>query len=260
MKKVLKYSVYDLIRSLWVLTYLLFYLLLSSALLLLTRDHTQAITTLLNIVVVLTPLLSILFGIIFFYSSREFTNLLLAQPLSRSSIFLGQYLGVATMQAACILVGLIVPFTIFGVWSSPSLLSFVNLLGVAVFLTLIFTALAYFIGLKYENRVKGVGVAIFTWLFLAVVYDGIFLLLLAMFRDYPLENVALMGVLMNPIDLSRVLVMINLDIAALMGFTGAVFKQVLGDYRGFIVACIVLSFWVILPLAGFLHTANHRDF
>ncbi len=77
MLKVLKYGVYDLMRSKWAIAYLSFYLMLSSGLLLLTNDHAQALISLLNIVVVLTPLLSIIFGVIYFYNSREFTNLLL---------------------------------------------------------------------------------------------------------------------------------------------------------------------------------------
>ena len=54
------------------------------------------------------------------------------------------------------------------------------------FLTFIFTALAFNIALSNENKIKGFGFAILVWLFLAIIYDGIFLMSLIMFEDYPL--------------------------------------------------------------------------
>ena len=92
MFKILKYSFYDLIRSRWSYVYLLFYLLLSSVLLFLNNDLSNAIITLLNVVIVLVPLIATIFGIMYYYNSREFTELLLAQPVKRSSIFRGSIL------------------------------------------------------------------------------------------------------------------------------------------------------------------------
>ena len=260
MLKVLKYSIYDLMRSKWAIAYFAFYLIMTVGLLLLTNDHAQALISLLNIVIVLSPLLSIIFGVIYFYNSREFTNLLLAQPLTRREIFLGQFLGVVGVQSTCLLLGLGIPFLVFGILASGILLSFVSLLVAALFLTIIFTAIAFLIGLRFENRIKGFGLAVFIWLFLAVIYDGLFLVLLSVFRDYPLENFALIGILLNPIDLSRVLVMINLDIAALMGFTGAVFKNLLGNYLGLLVALMVLTCWALLPIISLIRDSMRKDF
>ena len=260
MWKVLKYGAYDLMRSKWAIAYLIFYLLLGTGLLMLTNDHAQALISILNIVLVLTPLLSIIFGVIYFYNSQEFTNLLLAQPLSRLEIFMGQYLGVVSVQIACVLVGLGFPFLLFGVVGSEVFQSFGSLLLAAVFLTVIFTGIAFLIGLTNQNKIKGFSLAVFIWLFLAVIYDGIFLILLSTFRDYPLDNFALAGILVNPIDLARVLVMINLDISAMMGFTGAVFKKFLGNYLGLTIATVVLIAWSLVPLKLLLRRAERRDF
>ena len=93
MFKILKYSFYDLMRSRWSYVYFLFYLLLGFVLLFLNNDLSKAVITLMNIIIILVPLIATIFGVMYFYNSREFTELLLAQPLKRSSIFLGQYLG-----------------------------------------------------------------------------------------------------------------------------------------------------------------------
>ena len=95
MLKILKYSFYDLSRSLWSYVYFFFYLVLGVVLLYLNNDLSNAVITLMNVIIILVPLIGTIFGVMYFYNSREFTELLLAQPVRRSSIFLGQYLGVA---------------------------------------------------------------------------------------------------------------------------------------------------------------------
>ena len=90
MFKILKYSFFDLIRSRWSIVYLAFYLLLGFVLLFLNNDLSKAIITMMNIIIILTPLIGTIFGVMYYYNSREFTELLLAQPIKRSSIFMRQ--------------------------------------------------------------------------------------------------------------------------------------------------------------------------
>ncbi len=92
MFKILRYSFYDLMRSRWSYVYFAFYLALGFVLLFLNNDINKAIITLLNIIIVLTPLIGTIFGVMYYYNSKEFTELLLAQPINRSKIFMGQYL------------------------------------------------------------------------------------------------------------------------------------------------------------------------
>ncbi len=64
-----------------------------------------------------------------------------------------------------------------------------------------------------ENKIKGFGYAILMWLFFAVIYDGLFLISLVVFNEYPLEKFSLIATMSNPIDLSRILILLKLDIA-----------------------------------------------
>ena len=88
MLKVLKYSFYDLSRSRWTYAYLLFFLLLTFGLLNFSHDLSKTIISLMNVVLILTPLIGTLFGALYYYNSKEFIDLLLALPLPRRSIFL----------------------------------------------------------------------------------------------------------------------------------------------------------------------------
>lgn len=260
MYKILKYSFYDLSRSRWSYIYFLFYLLLGSVLLFLNNDLSSAIITLMNVITILVPLIGTIFGVMYFYNSREFTELLLAQPLRRRTIFIGQYLGVALSLSLSLMVGLGIPFVLYGLFASTAIWNFLSLLAIGVFLSFIFTALAYMIGLLNENKIKGFGLAILTWLFLAVIYDGLFLLLLVYFQEYPLDKFSLVASMLNPIDLSRILILLKLDISALLGYTGAVFKQFFGTGLGAITAITVLFLWVLLPAWGIMRIAAKKDF
>ena len=228
MLKILKYSFYDLMRSRWSYVYFAFYLLLGVVLLFLNNDLSKAVITLMNVIIVLVPLIGTIFGVMYYYNSKEFTELLLAQPLNRSSIFLGQYLGVALSLSMSLILGLGIPFIAYGIFKSNAIWDFSLLLITGTFLTLIFTALAFNIALSNENKIKGFGYAILLWLFLAVIYDGLFLMSLVIFEDYPLDKLSLFGTMLNPIDLSRTLILLKLDISALLGYTGAVFKKFFG--------------------------------
>jgi len=260
MLKILKYSFFDLMRSSWSYVYFAFYLLLGIVLLFLNNDLSKAVITLMNVIIVLVPLIGTIFGVMYYYNSKEFTELLLAQPLKRSSIFLGQYLGVAISLSMSLILGLGLPFIAYGLFKSNAIWAFSLLLIVGVFLTFIFSAIAFNIAISNENKIKGFGYAILMWLFLAIIYDGLFLMSLILFEDYPLDKVSLIGTMLNPIDLSRTLILLKLDISALLGYTGAVFKRFFGTNFGLIVSFVMLIIWVIFPVLRITYKSKRKDF
>lgn len=260
MFKILKYSFYDLMRSRWSYVYFAFYLALGFVLLFLNNDVDKAIITLLNIIIVLTPLIGTIFGVMYFYNSKEFTELLLALPIKRNTIFLGQYLGISISLTLSLMLGLGIPFLAYGIFMSSAIFDFVLLLVVGSFLNFIFVALAYNIALSNTNKIKGFGYAILMWLFLAVIYDGLFLIFLMMFNDYPLDKFSLIATMFNPIDLSRILILLKLDISALLGYTGAIFKKFFGTNFGLIVSLSVMSLWVLFPVWRIQRKLRKKDF
>ena len=67
---------------------------------------TRRLLSLMNVVLLLVPLVSIVFGTMYLYNAREFTELLLAQPVHRRQLFAGLYLGLALPLSAAFVVGL----------------------------------------------------------------------------------------------------------------------------------------------------------
>lgn len=226
----------------------------------LNNDLSKAVITLMNVIIILVPLIGTIFGVMYYYNSKEFTELLLAQPIKRSYIFLGQYLGVAFSLSMSLILGLGLPFIFYGIFKSSAIWDFALLLVTGGFLTFIFTALAFNIALANENKIKGFGYAILLWLFMAVIYDGIFLMFLVMFDDYPLDKFSLIASMFNPIDLSRILILLKLDISALLGYTGAVFQKFFGTSQGLIISIFVLSLWVIISTYNIFRISRKKDF
>ncbi|UNY99319.1 ABC transporter permease [Zhouia spongiae] len=260
MLKIIKYSFFDLIRSSWSYVYLLFYLALGFVLLFLNNDISKSVITLMNIIIVLTPLIATVFGIMYYYDSREFVELLLAQPIKRSNIFLGQYLGVSISLSMSLLLGLGIPFAFYGVLHSSAIWNFSMLIITGVFLNFIFVALAFNIALYNNNKIKGFSYVILLWLFMAVIYDGVFLITLFVFKDYPLDKLSLAATMFNPIDLSRILILLKLDISALMGYTGAIFRDFFGTMRGVLISLLTLTLWIIIPTWNIYRKSAKKDF
>jgi Cu-processing system permease protein len=260
MLKILKYVFYDLMRSRWSYIYFAFYFLLGFILLFLNQSVSKAVITLLNIIIVLTPLIGTLFGVMYYYNSREFIELLLSQPIKRKDIFLGQYLGISLSLSLSLVIGLGIPFLIYGLFASTEIFNFSSLLFIGALLTFIFVAMSYIIALLFEDKIKGFGLAIISWLFFAIIYDGIFLILLLVLDDYPLDKLALSATIFNPIDLSRILILLKLDISALLGYTGAVFQNFFGTDLGLILSTFLLILWILIPLFVIITIAKRKDF
>jgi Cu-processing system permease protein len=258
--KVARYQARDIARSRWLAAYALFFALVTEALLRFAGGDARSILSLATVVLYVVPLVTLVFGTIYLYNAREFIELLLAQPVARGRLFSGLYVGLAVPLALAAMLGVGAPFLLHGLAAPGQGTMLGALLGVAVALTAVFTAIAFCIALWAEDRLKGLGTAIGVWMLGAIVYDGLVLAAVAAFADYPLERPMLALILANPIDLARVVMLLQLDVSALMGYTGAVFQQFLGGVTGTLIAAAALALWVAVPLALGLRTFRRKDF
>ncbi|MBJ6118324.1 ABC transporter permease subunit [Pontibacter sp. BT310] len=254
MGKIIKYVFYDIIRNKIVLAYTLFLLLLSIGLFNLGGSPDKAVLSLLNLVLLTVPLISIVFATTHFYNSYEFIELLVAQPITRKKIFMSEYLGVAGSLSGAFIVGVGAPVLLFG-----ASLTGIYLLLTGVFITFIFVALAFLASVITRDKAKGIGIALLLWFYFALIYDGIVLFILYAFADYPLENATLAMTALNPVDLGRIIVLLNLDVSALMGYTGALYKSILGSLWGISLAFGLLLLWILVPILSSRSIFSKRD-
>jgi Cu-processing system permease protein len=243
-----------------VIAYTVVLMILTEALFRLGGDGSRVVLSLLNLVLIFVPLVALTFGTLYLYTAREFIELLLAQPVGRGAMFAGLWGGLAVPLAAALLIGVGTPFLLHAGEGDVPVHSLLVLLGTGVLLTAAFTAIAFLIALRFEDRARGFGVALLVWLACAVLYDGLVLLAVTVFSDYPLETPLLVLTLLNPLDLGRVLLLLDFDVAALMGYTGAVFGRFLGTGLGMTLALGALFLWTAGPLWLGARRFARRDF
>lgn len=255
-----KYEFFNIIRNRWIIFYSLLLLIFTDLLFRFGGDNPKVFISLMNVILILIPLLSTMFGIISFYNSREFIELLLAQPIDRKELYLGIYSGIIIPLSLSFVLGISVPFMIHAEWNSDKFWSFLVLLITGIGLTLIFVAISYLIAVKNEEKVKGFGIALLLWFFFTFIFDGLLLLILFLFDEYPLEKFSIILTLFNPIDLARILLLLRLDIAALMGYTGAVFHKFFGSFMGFAISGSTLLLWISIPIFWGIKSFIKKDF
>lgn len=254
MNKVIKYVVYDIVRNRFLLSYTLLLLLISLAFFGFEADPNKGLLSLLNIILMVVPLVSIIFTTIHFYNSYEFLELLSAQPISRKTIFFSQYLGVCIALCLAFLIGIGLPTYIFEGSVSGLTLVFCGLL-----LTLAFVSLAFLASAITKDKAKGIGISLGIWFYFSIVYDGLVLTALLSFSDYPLEKATLFFTALNPSDLARILVLMKLDISALLGVTGAIFQQFFTSSFGFSIAVVLLILWIAAPVMLAFRIFHRKD-
>ncbi|TVP59831.1 MAG: hypothetical protein EA351_01180 [Gemmatimonadales bacterium] len=258
--KIARYQLRDVMRSRWVLLYGIFFLLMTDALFRFGGSGERVLLSLMNVVLIAIPLVAIVLGTMYLYGSREFTELLLTQPVRRRSLFLGLFTGLALPMSVAFVLGTGLPFWAHGGLAGGTGSSLLLLLGTGVGLTLIFASLAFLIALSTEDRIRGLGISLGVWVFFTVVFNGLVMLAIYMLADYPMEKPVLALSLLNPIDLGRILLLLSFDISALMGFTGAVFRRFFGSGLGQGVAIGAMAAWVVIPFALGLRSFHRKNF
>ena len=257
---VLRAGARDLARNRWLIAYAVGLALIGEALFLFGGTGNQVVLSLLNVTLLLVPLVALVFGTMHVYASREFIELLLAQPLPRSAVFAGHYLGLALPLAVAFALGVGVPLLIHGAATASGVAPLVLLVVAGLFLSATFAALAMLIGLATDDRLRGMSLALGAWFALTVGYDGGVLVLVSVLGEWPLERPLLALMLVNPVDTARVLVLTALDASALLGYTGALFRRAFGTALGPAVAIIALALWSLTLVHFARRRFVRRDF
>ncbi len=257
---VLRAGVRELARGRWLLAYAVGLALIAEALFLFGGTGPQVVLSLLNATLLLVPLVALVFGTMHVYASREFIELLLAQPLSRGSVFVGLYLGLALALGGAFVAGIGVPLVLHGTATTASASALATLAIGGLFLTATFAALAMVIALGTDDRLRGMSLALAAWFLLTIGYDGAVLVIVTLFGHWPLERPLLALMLGNPVDVVRVLVVASLDASALLSYTGALFRRTFGSAIAPVVGALALTIWCAIPLFLARRRFVRRDF
>ncbi|ANE50866.1 ABC transporter permease subunit [Flavisolibacter tropicus] len=254
MIKISKYVLYDILRNKVTVAYTIFLLAVSFSLFQMEENSSKAMLSLLNIVLIVVPLISMVFSTIHWYNSYEFIELMLTQPISRKKVLFSEFAGVSTSLLTAFFIGVGVPVLLYS-FNSTGL----ALLLIGCLLTLVFTSIAFLTSVKAKDKARGIGFALMLWFYFALIYDGLVLLVLFSFSDYPLEKITLFLSSLNPIDLGRIFLMLQMDVSALMGYTGATYKEFFGSNLGVLYTIGIMLIWIVVPIMIAARSFNKKD-
>jgi Cu-processing system permease protein len=254
MQKITKYVLLDIMRNRFMIAYTLVLLLISFSLFMLEDNPQKALLGLMNVVLFIIPLVSLIFSTIYLYNASEFIELMLSQPIQRKVLLTRMYGGLSLSFMAATLAGIGIPMLIY----SPSVPGVVLLLA-GVLLSIVFSAVALLASVLTRDKARGIGVALLLWVYFSFIFDGLVLMLLFQFADYPLETPMIVLAMMNPIDLARIFLLLQVDMSAMLGFTGALFQKFFGSISGMLISLLSLLLWVYLPLYVSVKKFNAKD-
>ena len=254
MGKITKIIFMDNVKSRVVVFYFVLLALLSWTSLLLQDNESKGALTILNIILFVTPLMSLLSTVTYLYDAHDFLVLLLSQPVERRRIWQSLYTGVSSSLLIAFLLGAGIPMLLYTDWGTGLVLL---LMGCVT--TQIFVSLAFLTTMLASDKTRGTGISILIWLLFTMIYDAVLLYALFLLSDWPVETPLLALLMLNPLDLTRFQVILKMDVSAMMGYGGAAFKEFLGAAGGIVVSSLLLLLWIIVPYFLSLRIFRKKD-
>lgn len=217
--------------------------------------------SLMNLVLLVVPLTGLLLGVASLAGGGDHLPLLLAQPVSRGEVLAGKFVGLGLALAVAQALG-------FGGGGAVIALNaggdqwpgFAALTALAMVLGWLHVGAALCIAAVWPDRLKAMAAALALWLLLVVAYDLGVLGATSMLRGLPLQTVLFPALLLNPVDLARVMVTLAVGSGALFGPTSAVLIKTFGTGWGLVVGLTVLVLETAVPLAIALAVFRRRDY
>jgi len=175
--------------------------------------------------------------------------LLLTYPVSRWQILLGKFLGHSVILLLAILIGYGIALGILiylNDGDSENWQAFVAMMASSLLLGCVFLSVGYMVSSMVRERSVAIGVAVFLWIMLVVLYDlGLLSALIFQEGEFISEEVFALLMLANPADAFRLFNFMGFEeVGRLVGISG------IGvDYLSSrVMPLISMGIWVVAPL------------
>jgi len=225
------------------------------------QDFVRTAASIMNLGGLVVPLFALLLGVFSFVSEREHLELLVTQPVSRTQVLLGKYLGLVASVVGATLLGFGVPGIVFSfVVGFEGALQYAAVVGLEVLLAVVFAGISVWIVLLAGRRQIALGVSIGVWFFFELIY-GLMMLGTTLYLSHAtLRVLLLVGLLGNPVDLTRVLSLLAVGGADLFGPAGATLVKTAGSAQAAAFAGLgALLLWVLVPLLASVRLFSRQN-
>jgi Cu-processing system permease protein len=251
-----KYELFNVLRGKWIFAYAVLFAMFSDGILQFGSDPMKSAASLMSIVLLIVPMVSTLYSTIYWYNSEGFTSLLLAQPVRRTRLYLCRWIAISSALSAGFVGGMSLPLILNDGFGGPVFL----LLVLGVIMTFVFAALGMLTSVLISDRMKGIGIAFVVWFYFAFAHDSLVFCIQSAARDYPMEIPSMLLIGINPIGLARVTLLLRMNFAALMGYTGTVLQRVFSGPAAYSLTGSTLVLWMVIPVFLGIGLFRRKDF
>lgn len=225
------------------------------------QDFTRTSASIINLGGFLLPLFALLLGVFSFLTHREYLELMATQPVSRSRVLFGKYLGLVLTVIGASALGFGLPGVIIALTiGAEGGLGYLAVVFYSCLLAIVFTGLSVLISLLAGRRQVALGIALGVWIFFEVLHGILMLGTTLYLSPSVLKPVLLIGLLGNPIDISRVLSLLQVGGPYLFGPAGATLVKLVGSVPlASFYGLAGLVFWIVTPLLVAVRVFKRQD-
>jgi Cu-processing system permease protein len=214
------------------------------------QDFVRTAASLANLGGFLIPLFALLLGVFSFLSEREYLEILATQPIPRSRILLGKICGLSLTVIAASALGFGIPGAVIAMAiGTAGAVAYLMVVIYIILLAVIFIGLSVLIALVAGRRQIALGIAIGVWIFFELVYGMLMLGTTLYLPAKILKTSLLVGLLGNPVDIARVLSLLQVGGPHLFGPAGATLVKLAGSpTMATLIGLLGLVGWIVVPV------------
>jgi len=214
------------------------------------QDFTRTSASIINLGGFLIPLFAMLLGVFSFVTNQDYFEILLTQPVSRSRVLLGRYLGLLLTVLGASVLGFGLPGALIAlVIGVQGAQSYLLVVAYSLMLAMVFTGLSVLISLVARRRQIALGIALAVWVFYELVYGMLMLGTTLYLPPGVLKTVLLAGLMGNPVDIARVLSLLEVGGPYLFGPAGATLVKMAGSPAlATLFGVAGLLVWIVAPV------------
>jgi len=213
------------------------------------------------VVLVLVPLAALVLGVSGQSAEPGSEPFLFSQPIRRSTILGGRWLGECAALTGALAAGLGAGGAVVSFASgADGLLPFAFFVAMAALLAVVFLSIAAAIAAATDRRVVALGAAVFAWFFFVLLYDGAALSAAGWLAGPRGGRVLFGSIFGNPVDLIRVAALSVAGTPNVLGAAGEAWLRFLGGTTTAALAVAgALAAWSVAPLLIGVRLIRSRD-
>lgn len=225
------------------------------------QDFARTSTSLINLVGFILPLFALVLGTFSFISNKEYLELMVSQPISRYQVILGKYFGLLLTMLSATLIGFAIPGIVISLTIGvEGALSYALVILFSILLTIIFTGCAVLISQIVKRQQIALGITIGVWIFFEVIYGLIILGTTLYFTPVFLKHALIFELLLNPIDIYRVLSLLAVGGAEFFGPAGASLIKLTGsEWIAVLSGVLGMVAWSVIPIIASIKIFSRQN-